>query len=392
MWWLSGISRSACSEITAFSASRSAEKGRYERKYPTEDAEWVELDGNTVLPRGRKGFAMIKIATFNAENLFARFKFKGKRHRVADPGGRYHYEYRLYNAAELAAISKDGWQIDKTCFEVNKKAQRVLTAKAIAATDADIVCLQEVENLDVLRRFKWDFLNPELKAQHRDPYRYEMLVDGNDLRLIDIALLSRFPFDYVRSHQWMRLDNVGFSRDCLEVGFILQGEPLIFFINHFKSMIGGRPETMEKREKQTTMVTRIIEKLFSDPSNANFVVCGDFNDHRDYDAQGKGVPSRGLAPLLEKPYLVDVVYERLPLDQRWTHHYCETDEYTQLDYILLSRKLADANPGQVPKIVREGLPKRVTRFAGPRFDEIDTSDDVNLKASDHCPVAFEMTV
>jgi len=335
---------------------------------------------------------MIKIATFNAENLFARFKFKGKKHRVAKPGGGYRYEYKPYTAEELLGISKDGWQIDKTFFEVNKKAQRVLTAKAIAATDADIMCLQEVENLDVLRRFKWDFLNPELKSQHKDPYRYEMLVDGNDMRLIDIAVLSRFPFDHIRSHQWMKLDNVRFSRDCLEVGFMLQGEPLTFFINHFKSMIGGRAVTMQKREKQTTMVTQIIEERFSDPSNANFVVCGDFNDHRDYDPQGRGLPSRGLAPLVEKPYLVDVVYERLPLDQRWTHHYCEKDEYTQLDYILLSRKLADANPSQTPKIVREGLAKRTSRYTGHRFDEIEESDDANLKASDHCPVAFEMTV
>ncbi len=335
---------------------------------------------------------MIRIATFNAENLFTRFRFKGRKKRVPKPGGGYDYKYRQYTAKELEQISREGWEIDKTFFDVSGPQKRVLTAEAIAATQAGIVCLQEIENLDVLRLFNRNFVSQKLRTDRDWTYRYALLIDGNDPRLIDVAVLSRYPFDYVRSHQWMRIGKIGFSRDCLEVGFKLGNETLVVFVNHFKSMIQGREKTMEKRRIQTTMVTQIIESRFRNPSRENFVVLGDFNDHRDYNHTRTGKASPGIAPLLNKQYLVDLVYDRLPLEDRWTQYWAKGDEYQQLDYILVSRKLADANSRQKPLITRDGLPKRATRYTGHRFEEIEKSNDPNLKASDHCPVSVSLSL
>ena len=65
------------------------------------------------------------------------------------------------------------------------------------ACDADVIALQEVDNLEVLRRFRSDFL----RNMH---YDQAMLVDGNDPRHIDVAVLSRLPIVHVRSYHHLR--------------------------------------------------------------------------------------------------------------------------------------------------------------------------------------------
>jgi endonuclease/exonuclease/phosphatase family metal-dependent hydrolase len=62
-----------------------------------------------------------------------------------------------------------------------------LTALAIADADADILCLQEVENLDTLHRFEYGYLFKMIG----DGYRQKVLIDGNDSRGINMALMAR---------------------------------------------------------------------------------------------------------------------------------------------------------------------------------------------------------
>lgn len=45
-----------------------------------------------------------------------------------------------------------------------------------------------------------------------------------------------------------------------------------------------------------------------------------------------------------------------------------------------------ANPG-IPEVIRNGQPLRATRYTGPRFPGVGQD---NPKASDHCPVVFEI--
>lgn len=91
--------------------------------------------------------------------------------------------------------------------------------------------------------------------------------------------------------------------------------------------------------------------------------------------------------------MVNIV-DRLPEEERWTHFFkgrkqCQhPPAYRQLDYLLLSKSLADAN-GNAPYIERRGMPKRADRYKGPRFPGIGVD---RPKASDHCPVVMELTV
>ena len=131
----------------------------------------------------------ITIGTFNLENLFTRFKFRGKRLAHIDHGRR-RYRYEPYTPEELAGITKGGITINTKMFKRNLSETRDLTAQAVKALGADVVALQEVEDLGTLKLFNSRFLKGA-------GFRYQYLIDGNDPRFIDIALLSKLEVDFL---------------------------------------------------------------------------------------------------------------------------------------------------------------------------------------------------
>jgi len=173
------------------------------------------------------------------------------------------------------------------------------------------------------------------------------------------------------------------SRDCLELDLPLPEEGVLtLFVNHFKSMLGGRDETRPKRERQARAVMEIITERFGpDAGEHPFAVLGDLNDYLEEDKQG----TTGIAELVRWKQLENVV-ERLPEEERWTHFWARGRAYHQLDYLLLSRSLAEANPAN-PEIMRKGAPLRAERYQGERFVGVGRD---NPKASDHCPVLIEI--
>ena len=85
-------------------------------------------------------------------------------------------------------------------------------------------------------------------------------------RFIDVAVLSKYPFAYIRTYQFDRTPNnrsYVFSRDCLEVGIELPGLVLPIFVNHFKSMMEGRKQTMGRRKLQAERVLQILNTRFN---------------------------------------------------------------------------------------------------------------------------------
>ena len=66
----------------------------------------------------------------------------------------------------------------------------------IKENDPDIIALQEIENLDTLKQF-----NRVRSYLNRD-YPYAILIDGNDRRQIDVALLSKHKLTNIRTHQY----------------------------------------------------------------------------------------------------------------------------------------------------------------------------------------------
>jgi endonuclease/exonuclease/phosphatase family metal-dependent hydrolase len=312
----------------------------------------------------------VRVATFNVENLFARFRFNSD----VDP--------------EKAV--KDGWDVNKTYFRIFDEVEKKITGKLIKSLDAQVIALQEVENLDTLRRFRGDYVGGP-KA-----FPYTVLVDGNDPRLIDVAVMSKHPIVSVRSNQHLRSGkSYVFSRDCLEVELDVDGSPLHLFVNHFKSMLdkhdpkNGRRNTRAKRKLQAKTVKEIVQARFGAQAGTQpFIVMGDLNDYLQTDEAG----STGISELVQWDELENVV-ERLPKEDRWTHYFRERaapkkDSYKQLDYLLLSKLLAGKTAGP-PEIARKGLTRAADRYTGPRFPEVGDPKPV---ASDHCPVVLDVTL
>lgn len=292
----------------------------------------------------------VRIATFNVENLFARYNFR----EGLDP------------------MKPGGFTINDLSFNIYNDDEKKITAKAIKELNADIICLQEVESLPLLDHFQSYYLAPM-------KYTYRVLIDSHDPRQIDVAVMSRYPFARIRTHRDERKGNAFiFSRDCLEIEADINGQVLLLYVNHFKSMMGGRAATKPKRKMQADRVAEIItERWGGGGYQGNYMVLGDLNDYPEGDT--------ALRPLLDHPGLVNAM-ERLPEENRWTHYYAGGNEYRQLDHIFLSPKLANHNPG-MPNIMRKGMAHRAEKYTGDRFPEVGEN---HPKASDHAPIYFEI--
>lgn len=299
-----------------------------------------------------------KLGTFNAENLFLRYKFDKnvKPEKFADGNGR---------------ITDLGSSI---AFDPITDQQRKNTAQVILANNPDTICLQEIENITTLKQFNQKYL--------KGKYRYSMLIDADDPRQIDVGILSKYEMAEVWTHMFDK-DKTGkiFSRDCLETTVLdKKGAPLLtLFVNHLKSKVGKPEDTAAKRLRQATRVSEIISERYGrSAGDAPFVIAGDFNDTPD---------SECLEPLIDQPWAENIV-TRLPADERWTYSMSKNKK-EQIDYLLLSKSLAENNPEVKPVIERRGLRDKVTAYTGPRFPGIGPD---GTEASDHCALFVELDI
>ena len=354
----------------------------------------------------------VRLATFNVENLVRRHGPDRDRRTgnwIPDAAvGLFEHaseiEGRLIEKALQVAISDD---------------QRQMTAQAIRDCAADVVCLQEVDGLEVLRWFHDRYLARALD----EPYEHFALLEGNDRRGIDVAVMSRRGFPIrVMSHatltyrdldlfdddlrRWgASADDRIFKRDALEVEVETPGGVMTLFVCHFKSMGEGRDRTMAVRRAEARAVRRLVERKFAGHVHeAPWVILGDLNDWRDrlrlvrdedgmLEARSERAEASGLDPLWADHFAVDLM-DRLPAIERWTHHWAEGRELAALDHVFVSRALAQANPRARPTVIRSGLPYRVPvermRPTPAAFERYPRVGFDRPKASDHCPVAVSL--
>jgi endonuclease/exonuclease/phosphatase family metal-dependent hydrolase len=100
------------------------------------------------------------------------------------------------------------------------------------------------------------------------------------------------------------------------------------------------------RTQEAMILREKLDALLQQKSDANFVVCGDFNDTRDTPAI-RAVMGRGNKSLMDTRPAErngDTAPSENPnWDPRrvtWTHYYGKEDSYSRLDYILVSRGMA----------------------------------------------------
>ena len=342
--------------------------------------------------------AQLRVMTFNVENMFTRFDFR-RSEDLDDYLGLLEGE----DAASRLALAK-------AARLILDDEIRTFCALTIRAARPDVVLLQEVESLRALRRFHDKYL----LGVGGDPLPHLAVLEGNDGRGIDVAVLSRLPLETVTSHKELTLGELyaaGFAwephgleraqlerdrmfadprlkvfrRDCLEVHLRVGERALTLFNCHFKSLGAGRTDTRRFRLVEAAAVRHLLERTRA-RGQEDYLVAGDLNDYTETD--GVADAGHGLAPLLDSGLVVDAVKRIADPRDRWTHFYPPERLYNQLDYLLLSPALAARNPGP-PRIIRSGMPYRAERSAAPRFPRIGWD---RPKASDHCPVVMDLEI
>lgn len=256
----------------------------------------------------------------------------------SDVGHRIVYKSR--NRYRVAADGKRDWfgyigfKRDKFDDDSMKN-----TAKVIRDIKAHVMCLIEIENRLVLKAFNSDRLNRM--------YPYNMLIDGNDPRGIDVSIYSKLKLGAVRTNIFHGTANSRtFSRDCLEIEVITDnGQSIFLLVNHLKSKSGRNQRYNNQRSQlQATSVNQILQSRYN-LNSQRVVDAGDFND----------TPSSApLQPLLGNNQLHDVLELQFPSQpqERWTYHYNRNE---QIDYILVSDPLSRSNVFQRAGVWRRGI-------------------------------------
>ncbi len=364
----------------------------------------------------------LRLATFNIENLMTRFDYTGFRNQTRRDRAMQLYDvrdeaaYQALESARMLALTDD---------------TRQLTALAIADADADILCLQEVDNMAALQAFEYGYLYRMMG----NGYRQKFLIEGNDSRGIDVAVVmreetqggERIELVDITSHAAVtyrdlalftpelalnnRIDDKIFKRDCLELELRIGGKPLTLFVTHLKSMTNGRENgdgrmgTMPVRRAEVHAIRRIIENRFGveGARSASFAICGDMNDYQErvvisgnrrlgHSFTSVTQETSALDILSEDDFAVNPVLRRDVMD-RWTLYHSrgpQEQHLCQLDYIWLSKRLAEMNAKSVPEIIRAGQPCRTPFPSGQEVDRYPRTGWDRPKASDHCPVVMSL--
>lgn len=278
------------------------------------------------------------LASVNANNLFSRWNFSAE---VAS----LPRDDRDISMQVEFTTGPDGPNIHFRKFlgklvDAKSDEQRRRLADRILAIDADVIALQEVENLLALREFADDFLERR--------WRFHSLVEGNDDRLIDVALLSKLPLGEVASHRHhVHPDDPSravFGRDLPGVDVLAPDRSrrlLRVYNTHMKSNFvpftvrgdAAREAAAEanhaRRRRQSDATVEILTEQH--PPGLPWVLCGDFNADPDHAS---------LAPIVDGPLtpvdLLDGLRESqpapasrnpedVPAGPRWTHRFSESN-------------------------------------------------------------------
>lgn len=293
----------------------------------------------------------ISIGTFNLNNLFSRYNFRAE---VADIP---------HNGAGGISITFTPEAVDVKTFmgrlvKPKDPGGTAEIARRIKEMNCDVLAVQEVEHIEILRTFNRQNLG--------NMYSHIALIEGNDPRMIDVGVMSKLPLGAITSHQTATHPDAPekrvFGRDLLQVQVLKpDGRTLLTLYNtHLKSHfvpfgqdpVAGAAAANERRKQQAEVTERIISG--QERRGGKFILLGDMNDPET---------SPDIAPMLVADgdplhnALAHAVETRPakaespnqgpgPHSPQWTHRFNppgpEFPRYELFDQIWLSQGLKDS--------------------------------------------------
>lgn len=189
-------------------------------------------------------------------------------------------------------------------------------ADNLRMADADVVSLQEVSSKGTLEKFLQ-------RHDLAEMYPHVAHVVGNSDRGINVAVISKYPFETIVTHKDEKFplaDGSGrsqFSRDLLRVDVNLDdvaGADLTVYTTHSKSRRPADPGETDsdvQRLSEGHATRSIVEREMKPYPGRLYVVTGDLNDNTD-DASVKAM----LNPKSGEPWLDSL--DHLPAEKRNT--------------------------------------------------------------------------
>ncbi len=177
-------------------------------------------------------------------------------------------------------------------------------------------------------------------------------VDGADEDR-HLALLSRFPIAST-SHETRATVETGAADQRVQRGFldctieVRPGFPLRILGAHFKSRrVAAGFDQAEVRRQESLVLRRHIESILRPDPAAALLVFGDLNDT-------KNSPSvAGLLGRARSPTALTLLALNDAGGENWTYRWAATDEYSRVDYVMVSnslRPLVDRRASLIPAI------------------------------------------
>jgi endonuclease/exonuclease/phosphatase family metal-dependent hydrolase len=298
---------------------------------------------------------IVKIGTFNVNNLFSRFNFTGAIDEIKSGGtsGAMTIRYEFTDPGSYHIRTYLGKLVKAKDIEDTKTI-----AKRILAMNVDVLAVQEVENIDILKEFNKNHLE--------GLYSTEVLIEGNDPRFIDVGLLSKLPIGAITSFQTaVHLQEPGkrvFSRDLLEVE-ILDPTGLLklftMYITHLKSHFGddendgqGKVDNNTRRQRQAEKISEIVGDRMK--TEGKYIVAGDMNDPPNaaplqpmLTINGNQLFNAMANPQETRPSKPETGGHE-PQSHAWTHRFKKSGQPPQhelFDHIWLSSALAPTFEG-----------------------------------------------
>ena len=281
------------------------------------------------------------------------------------------------NVEIIATGSSDwiGW-VELAVEPTNEVGTR-MTGQVIQDVNADIIGIVEAEDRPSLLRFNETLLG--------GLYHHVMLIDGNDERGIDVAVMTRGGFQIRRIRSNVDYtDAVGtvFSRDCAQYEVVApSGAVIQVLVNHFKSQSGGGGS---KRLRQATAVRSIADGLIA--QGEHVVVLGDLNE----GPTSGTTQAINLAPLYDNNSQLVECYSLPGFDVgNRPGTFDSAGLSNRLDYIFISQSLQPFYAGG--GVFRRGVwGDRITRPTNwQTYPEMTRSAE---QASDHAAVFVDLNV
>jgi len=330
----------------------------------------VDLSGTLKTPPS------VTVMTFNVENLFDNYDDPDKDDetylRLADKQSVAHVE-------KCNEIAVESWRNQCLHFDWQDAVidhKLTVLAETIKQVDdgrgADIIALQEVENIAILERLRTEFLADS-------GYLPAILIEGQDIRGIDVAFLSRLPLSSPATLHWLDFedypDRVGDTRGVLEATFELpDGSLLTGFSVHFPAPF----HPTEMRELAYEHLNSLRANL---PSDRSSFAAGDFNTTSSEDRE------LGLLDRFVKPHWT--IAHELCDGCKGTQYYAPDDSWSFLDMILFAPGRGKNTTWQIrAESVRiaNHYAQQVTKDGTPlRFDPLE-----RIGVSDHWPVLLTL--